>query len=125
MGVSMEALIGAGVKTATQTVKLPASLRSARGVVLFANVTANPAGGETLTLHFDLVDPVSGATLSTGNLPIAAANGLYVLVVHPDVPPGGSNPKFLQAPVPQGAQARVVHSGGGNWNYTLTAVPIT
>lgn len=121
---------------------LPAAVRNAntdsalqsspehKGAAFFLNVTANPGGAETLELQVMAYAPTPGAPgpyISSGPF-VAATSGIFMFFVYPGVIAAD----FLYAGVRVGKAgvlprrwiARVVHSAGGNWNYSLDASTI-
>ena len=120
-----QTIIPSGARTGQQLVALPAQLarKENKGLIITLNVTANPGGVETLTMHYDFVNP-EGGIVSLGNIGApAATNGTYVLVIHPEIPSGGATPKYVQAPVVPQSRVRVDPSAGGSWTYSVNVIP--
>ena len=95
-----------------------------RGAVLFLNVTANPGGGESLTLEVQEKDPVSGGYATvTAFAAVVAANGLFVYTIYPGAAETGAvaGHEVQALPLPRTWRARVVHSAAGAWTYSLGA----
>lgn len=100
----------------------------AKGVLLILNVTAVTAV-QTLTLNLQVKDPTSGsyATLATTGAigTTATATGTYTLAVYPGL---GSLAAALTSlfgtalVLPYTYRAQIVHSGAGNFTYSLGRV---
>lgn len=94
-----------------------------RGCLVFLDVTANPGGGETLTVEIQTRDPVSGTykTITAFAASFVAANGHEVLTVYPGAAETAATAGHqVQAlTLPRTFRVRVVHSAAGNWTYSV------
>jgi hypothetical protein len=100
------------------------------GVMLALNVTANPGGGQTLSLKVqaayieapttEFVDYCDFGVLFT------AANGTILAMLYPGaLAADAATPlKVKSLPCPRVYRAIVTHSGGGSWTYSLNAMPL-
>jgi hypothetical protein len=131
---------GAGAATAA-TVLLASAAQSATvatadqlnpdaiGVVLSLDITATPNNAETLTLVIEAKDPASGkygaltafAALVASALGATPTTATYFYTLAPGVAETAAVPQHeAQAlALPHIWRARVVHSGAGQWGYSL------
>jgi hypothetical protein len=126
-GNTDETLLASAVRSAT-TNSDDQTNYNGRGVALILNATANPGGGETLSLKVQAIDPVSGGyvDLADAGVVLTAANGTAVLLVYPGVVDSdlGSSIFGKSGVLPRSWRAVVTHSAGGNWTYSLAAAVI-
>jgi len=102
------------------------------GLWIFLDITATPNNAETLQLWVEAQDPVSGKWAPVANFPTILASSLgatppfatFLYHLYP-----GAVETVAQAQqdvqslaVPPVWRARVAHSGGGSWTYTLSAI---
>jgi hypothetical protein len=120
-------LLAAAARTATNSTSVQTD-REHRGVRLFLNVTANPAGVETLTVSIEMVDPVAYATGAVTSRAItaypattAATNATYVYELYPGAveTAATANHEVQGGTLPTLWRATVTHSSTGSWTYTL------
>lgn len=84
---NIEATVLASATRATTTNSTDQTNHNGRGVMLILNATANPGGGETLSLKLQAKDPISSAYIDVADAGVllTAANGTKALVVYPGV----------------------------------------
>lgn len=119
---SQATLLASAVRNATTTTANQVNY-NARGVALVLNVTANPGGGETLTLRCQYFDTIPITVIIATGTVVVAANGVYTLVVYPGAATawtGGTAAVTAQTILPRNWNCAVAHSAGGNWTYSLT-----
>lgn len=102
------------------------------GMALALGVTANPGGGQTLSLSIRSTSPSFAQTRGYINfgVVVTAANTEILCIAHPGITladyaaSGGLGAIFAKnAAVIGGASiVRIDHSGAGNWTYTLSAI---
>lgn len=94
-----------------------------KSICLFLNVTAQPGGGETLSLKIQGKDPVSGSYIDIADAGVlfTAATGLKMLVVTPGVLAADfvAGAVGKSALVPRTWRAVVTHSAAGSWTYSV------
>lgn len=92
-----------------------------RGCKAVLNVTAVP-GVDTVQLVIEGKDPVSGVYYTILQAAARAANGTDVLTVNP----GNASTANVSAPdaLPDTYRARVVHSAGTNFTYSLSIIEL-
>lgn len=118
-------LLASAVRTSTQTLTDVVNTALARGALLILDVTAVTAA-QTLTLEIQAKDIASGKYLtigSTGAIGGAATLvGTYALMCYPGLTAINALLTTLfgsAVPLPYTWRARVVHSGAGNFTYSL------
>lgn len=100
----------------TQAISATQTNHNARGVILTLNVTVNPAGGRTLGIDVQIVDPVSTTGLTMVAFTASTANSQTV-VVYPGVPVAATNQSPW--PLPRSWRVVVTPSDGAAWTYSL------
>jgi len=119
---------------------LPSAVRSAttaspdftnyngRVVIGILNISAVPGGGIGLKLALDAKDPISGNYIQIGSGVLDASTVSNVIGMAGILPTGstwdGANPGtafFLNTLLPITMRMRVIHSGAGNFTYSLAA----
>jgi len=94
---------------------------NARGVIVWIYVSAVP-GGDTVALNVHAKDPVSGAFANWLRGGAVAGLGNYDYVVYPGVVDTTAEVHGEQAmPIPRSWRIQVVHSGAGNFTYSVGA----
>lgn len=116
--------LASAARTATTNVDI--TTYNARGIMLLLNVTANPGGGETLSLKLRAKESVAGGYLDIADAGVlfTAANGLKGLVVMPGTVAADlvSGLTGKSAPIARTVNAIVTHSSTGGWTYSLSYV---
>lgn len=115
-------LLISAVRAATNTTDDQTNTTSAKGLILFLDVTAVTAL-QTLTVNLQAKDPTSGKYLTiatTGAIGTTATpTGTFALVLYPALG-SVSSPLFGQPiALPYTWRAQIVHSGGGSFTYSL------
>jgi hypothetical protein len=99
-----------------------------RGVLLVLNVTAQPGGGETLSLKLQAKDSISASYIDVADAGVlfTAATGIKALLVYPGVLAADlvSGMTGKSAVVPRTFRAVVTHSASGSWTYSLSGVTV-
>lgn len=85
---------------------------------LFLNVTA-VTGGQNILLRISIRDPSSGLYAIVAETPAIVATGLVMLILSPGIAPVAN--VAVQTPVPNVLRGQVVHSGAGNFTYSVGA----
>lgn len=115
-------LLASAARTATTNTSDQTNY-NARGVLISLDVSANPGGGETLSLDIQYKDPISGnyASLFPVTVVSTASNGTFSVELYPGaVETGAIAALFVQGlALPRTWRARVVHSAAGSWTYSL------
>jgi hypothetical protein len=95
---------------------------SARGVLLFLNITA-ASGTGGLNLIVQGIDPVSGLVAQINNQALSASKvttGLAIVSMYPgDVTAGGATLAQSGGVLPRMWQATVLHADGSSYTYSL------
>ena len=125
-------LLSSGVKAATQAftkqqIMDPSGIsgvnQEASGVIAYLNVTAVP-GGDTVQLVLEEYDHVSGTYATIAATTATAVTGLVRLKLRQAI--AAIAPSTTQVQVqdtlPANWRLRVVHSGAGNFTYSLGCV---
>lgn len=91
-----------------------------RGIIVMAYVNAAP-GAENLTVKLQAKDPVSGQYYDVAANTATTATGFIVLKVSQFLPNVAANAggQTVQASLPATWRIVTVHSGGGNWDYSV------
>lgn len=126
-------LLSSAARTATAT---PVSQTNTygSGVLLFLNITATPNNAETLTPSIEWIDPVTGTavftlkgftaiTASTLGASPSAGSREFMFCLYPGAVDASATDRaeVVSGPLPRIWQARVTHSAGGSWTYSLGA----
>lgn len=94
-----------------------------KGLYLNLSVSANPGGAQTLELQLTGIDPVTGVPFVVLKMPASATPG-GVSLLYPGLSgaavEGVSVTRNLH--LPASWYVGMVHSGAGNWIYTVTGV---
>lgn len=109
---------------AVTTLSQDIEIHNASAFMALINVTAIP-GVQTLTMSLEGKDPVTGLYTQILTGAATAAAGAYGLHINAAVVSAawsglvaaGSN--FLSTFLPHTLRIRIVHSGGGNWTYSI------
>jgi hypothetical protein len=92
-------------------------------------VTANPGGGQTLSVKLqveDNVPPGDSIDWVDWGVVVTAANGTFHLLCYPGAiaADAAAGVKVKGMPLPNQFHLVVTHSGGGNWTYEIRWVPL-
>lgn len=118
-----EKCISTGDYKSTDPTPVEVPTLGATGLIAFVHMTAAVGAGNTVTLNFDTVDPVSGAVINIGSAALTSAVADFIVVVDPRIasdPATPSGSKHVQIPLPDHLQIRPVGSGTRtNLNYSV------
>jgi len=92
----------------------------ASGIVAYLNITAAP-GGDTLILALDELDPGSGTWFNVGQTTGSTNTGVIKMKVKDAITEKTPTGVLLQIQdkLVRNWRVRVIHSGAGNWTYSL------
>lgn len=89
-----------------------------RGLVCYFDLSAVP-GVVTVQLVVQALDPASGAWIDLASDAAQSAVGKRELLVYPGGAAGGAFDTVVSAPLPKTWRVRIVHSGAGNFTYSV------
>lgn len=126
-------LLPSAVRAASTVTGVITLLPPYSGLVFRLNVTANPGGGQTLSLILRTLMPLAPTTHQIVNFGVlsTALNGAFVAIIAPGITIADFNGGAViagavkNARVPVQSTLQVVHSGAGNWTYQLDYQPLT
>lgn len=122
-GNEVQTLLASAARTATATTA-PVQNTQWRGIALTLNVTANPGGGQTLSLKLQQFanEPADYHDYADAGVVFTAANGRVTLLIYPGVTDADLVAGVIakNAPCPTQVRAVVTHSGVGSWTYSLS-----
>lgn len=115
-------LLASAARTTTTTTSIQTN-HNARGVALYLHITANPGGGQTLTVLLYQVNTFTGGgTYEIADFAIPTGlNDVFCLIAYPgaSAPSQPTKNKAFSVPVPRSWYCTINHSGAGSWTYGL------
>lgn len=120
-----EALASAARTTLTTSPTMTA--REGDAGYFWLDVTANPGGGQTLSMKLQAVSPGGTAVdLADFGIVVTAANGAFAGILHANATDGdlGANFFVKRGVMPRNYKVVVTPSAAGSWTYRVVYQPV-
>ena len=119
---AVQTLLASAVRAATQTGAEQTNFHC-NGITVYCNVTAVP-GADTVLLQLQEKDPESGVWTTIAATSAQVATGMIIMKVMPNVAAVAAAVTGITAVItlPHRFRVNVVHSGAGNFSYSLSQV---
>jgi len=115
-----------------EVIALPATIRTGstvvdltndsnyRGAYIITDITAVPGGGQTIQIFIDMYNPATGQYTVIAQSATITIVSVHKFIVCPGITDTDSEfTKVTQVALTKRWRIRILHSAGGNWNYSV------